>query len=104
MIHFKFSEKDQRYLFLTYDTELEYEILHSKLKEYLNLVDPRCYLKNYSGPIFTQDFLFEYVKDFKTIFYCSIGLWQTIYLYFKNQGIEYDGLEPQYFKRGVKHR
>ena len=103
MIHFKFSEKDQRYLFLTYDTELEYEILHSKLKEYLNLVDPKCYLKNYSGPIFTQDFLFEYVKDFKTIFYCSIGLWQTIYLYFKNQGIEYDGLEPQYFKRELKH-
>lgn len=103
MIHFKFSEKDQRYLFLTYDTELEYEILHSKLKEYLNLVDPRCYLKNYSGPIFTQDFLFEYVKDYKTIFYCSIGLWQTIYLYFKNQGIEYDGLEPQYFKRELKH-
>lgn len=103
MIHFKFSEKDTRYLFLTYDTELEYTILHEKLKEYLNLVDPRCYLKNYSGPIYTNDFLFEYVKNNKVIFYCSIGLWQTIYLYFKNQGIEYDGLEPKWFKRNLKH-
>ncbi|MBO5004769.1 MAG: DEAD/DEAH box helicase family protein [Clostridia bacterium] len=103
MIHFKFSEADQRYMFLTYDTELEYSILHNKLKEYFNLVAPECYLKNYKGPVYTHDFLFEYNKNGKTIFYCSIGLWQTVYLYFKKQGIEYDGLDPKWFKRELKH-
>lgn len=104
MIRFVFTEKDTRYLFLKYDTELEYEILHSKLKEYLNLVAPECYLATYTGQPYTHDFLFEYrQQNGSTIFYCAIGLWHTIYKWFKDQGIEFEGLDQKWFKRDLPH-
>ena len=43
MIHFTFSEKDNRYLFLKFDNDNDYEIL-LKLQKAINLVDPICYL------------------------------------------------------------
>ena len=89
MIHFIFSEEDQRYLFLKFDTQEDDLWLasnkdHINLTDYLNLVDPMCYLASYGNrEPFTQDFLFSYVQPTgQKIYYCSIGLWQEIYLFF----------------------
>lgn len=109
MIHFVFSEKDPRYLFLKYDTSeddiwLRSNPRHINLTDHINLVDPTCYLKTYKGPKFTQDFLFEYIQPSgQKIYYCSIGLWQDIYKFFKDNNVEYDGLDPKWFKRELKH-
>lgn len=112
MIHFVFSEKDKRYLFLKFDNEEDEKWLkpnndHKKqpnLTNYLNLVDPICNLKTYTGQPFTQDFLFEFVQSSgKKIYYCSIGLWQTIWKFFELHNVEYDGLEPKYLKRNIQH-
>ena len=103
MIHFCFSDKDQRYLFLKYDNETDYRCL-KMTQHYVNLVDPICYLPTYSGPPFTQDVIWEYTRnDGQKIFYCAIGLWQILYRYFNEQKWEYDGLEPQHFKNDLKH-
>lgn len=115
MIHFVFSDKDPRYLFLKYDTEeddlwlkscLHSTNKHINLTDYINLINPRCYLKNYKGQIFTDDFIFEYIQPSGTkIYYCSIGLWQDIYKFFKENNIEFDGLleNQHFFKRKLKH-
>ena len=105
MIHFIFTERDTRYLFLKYDSEYD-EINLKKLKEHLNLVDPICYLPTYSGPPYTQDFLFDYVQPSgQTVYYCAIGLWQEIYLFFKANNIPFDGLldHSNFFKRDIPH-
>lgn len=105
MIHFIFTEKDTRYLFLKYDSEYD-EINLKKLKEHLNLVDPICYLPTYSGPSYTQDFLFDYVQPSgQIIYYCAIGLWQEIYKFFKDNDIPFDGLldNSNFFKREIPH-
>ncbi len=105
MIHFIFSDKDTRYLFLKYDTK-EDEIHLKELKGHLNLVDPICYLPTYSGPPYTQDFLFEYVQSSgQTVYWCSIGLWQEVYQFFKDNKIQFDGLldHSHFFKRDIKH-
>ena len=99
------NEKDTRYLFLKYDSEYD-EINLKKLKEHLNLVDPICYLPTYSGPPYTQDFLFEYVQPSgQTVYYCAIGLWQEIYKFFKDNDIAFDGLldHSNFFKRDIPH-
>ena len=110
MIHFIFSEKDPRYLFLKFDNPEDDIWLHSNprhinLTDYINLVDPTCYLKTYKGPKFTQDFLFEYIQPAtqQKIYYCSIGLWQDIYKFFKANNVEFDGLDQKWFKRKLKH-
>jgi superfamily II DNA or RNA helicase len=105
MIHFKFNEADPRYLFLKCDTKYDH-LQIEKLKQHINLVDPICYLPTYTGPRFTQDFLFTYVQPSgDTIYYCAIGLWQVIYKFFDENKIEYDGLKENqhYFKRPIKH-
>lgn len=105
MIHFIFTEKDTRYLFLKYDSEYD-EINLKKLKEHLNLVDPICYLPTYSGPPYTQDFLFDYVQPSgQTVYYCAIGLWQEVYKFFKDNDIAFDGLldHSNFFKRDIPH-
>lgn len=105
MIHFIFTERDTRYLFLKYDSEYD-EINIKKLKEHLNLVDPICYLPTYSGPPYTQDFLFDYVQPSgQVVYYCAIGLWQEIYKFFKDNDIAFDGLldHSYYFKRDIPH-
>ena len=105
MIHFVFTESDTRYLFLKYDSEWD-EINLKKLKEHLNLTDPICYLPTYSGPPFTQNFLFEYTQPSgQVIYYCAIGLWQEIYKFFKDNNIGFDGLldHTQFFKRNIPH-
>lgn len=112
MIHFIFSDKDPRYLFLKYDTEEDDKWLRPNLNNkkqpnltnHLNLVDPTCYLKSYNGPMYTQDFLYSYIQSSgKKIYYCSIGLWQEIYKFFRDNKIQYDGLEPGFFKRSLLH-
>lgn len=110
MIHFIFSEKDPRYLFLKFDNPDDDIWLHSNprhinLTDHINLVDPTCYLKTYKGPKFTQDFLFEYIQPAtqQKIYYCSIGLWQDIYKFFKANNVEFDGLDQKWFKRKLKH-
>ena len=111
MIHFIFSEQDRRYLFLKCDSE-EDEIWlasnkkHANLTDHLNLVDPICYLATYTGPPFTQDFLYKYNQPSgQTVYYCSIGLWQEIYSFFKTYNVPFDGLlDHQYFfKRNIQH-
>lgn len=115
MIHFKFSEEDPRYLFLKYDNEEDLRILASdnskkktkfkSLKETLNLPDPICFLpQNRNRPPWTQDFLFEYHQPSGGhIFYCSKGLWHMVYKYFKENNVEFDGLDEKYFKRKLNH-
>lgn len=112
MIHFIFSDKDPRYLFLKFDTDEDDKWLkpnsnHKKqpnLTNHLNLVDPTCYLKTYNGPMFTQDFLYSYIQaSGKKIYYCSIGLWQECYKFFRDNKVQYDGLEPGFFKRSLIH-
>lgn len=52
------------------------------------------FLKSFTGIPFTQDFLYEYVQKSGTkVWYCSIGLWQTIYNFLKEKNWDYDGLE-----------
>ena len=111
MIHFVFSDKDTRYLFLKYDDEFDEQWLkssnkHVNLTDHLNLTDPICYLQTYSGPPFTQDFLFSYVQPTgQTIYYCAIGLWQEIYKFFKTNNVPFDGLleNSHFFKRNISH-
>ena len=103
MIRFKFSDKDQRYLFLKYETAEDLAVLH-KLQEHINLVDPICYLRTYTGPHFTQDFLFEYRQsNNSTVFWCAIGLWHVIYKWFKENNIPFEGLDETRFKYNIKH-
>ena len=102
MVHFTFSDNDQRYLFLKYDTENDYKIL-KKLQKAINLVDPICYLPTYTGIPFTQDFLFEYrQKNGNTLFYSAIGLWSSIWKWFKQNNVEFDGLDSSRFKYPIK--
>lgn len=111
MIHFVFSDKDTRYLFLKYDDEFDEQWLkssnkHVNLTDHLNLVDRICYLQTYNGPPFTQDFLFSYVQPTgQTIYYCAIGLWQEIYKFFKTNNVPFDGLleNSHFFKRNISH-
>lgn len=115
MIHFVFSDKDTRYLFLKFDTPEDELWLkssrhekdhHVNLTDHINLIDPLCYRPTYSGPPFTQDFLFKYVQPSgQIVYYCAIGLWQEVYKFFKNNNVPYDGLmDHQYmFKRNIEH-
>lgn len=103
MIHFKFNDNDQRYLFLVPDDNTDIAICRKLMKE-INLVDPICNLPTYKGPIFTNDYIWEYMqKSGRIIFYSSIGMWHIIYKYFKNNNIEYDGLDENRFKRKLNH-
>ena len=103
MIHFKFTEKDTRYLFLKYDDAADLKILR-QLQKYVNLVNPICYLPSYKGPPYTEDFLWEYHRsDGTMLFYSAIGMWQIYYKWFTEYNIPFDGLEPQWFKRNIQH-
>lgn len=106
MIHFVFSDKDPRYLFLKYDDKTDEQNLQL-LKEHLNLIDPICYLPSWGNrPKITQDFLWEYVQPTgNKIYYCSIGLWQTIWHFFRDNNIAFDGLKnnDKYFRIKLKH-
>lgn len=103
MIHFVFSDKSKQYLFLKVDNSKDVENI-CKLKSHLNLVDPICYLKTYTGLPYTQDFLYEYIQKSGTkVWYASIGLWQTIWKFFVDNNIEYDGLDQERFKNTIKH-
>ena len=61
MIHFLFSNKSPQYLFLKADTKEDEKVIN-ELKSKMNLTDPVCYLKSFTGIPFTQDFLYEYVQ------------------------------------------
>lgn len=103
MLHFVFSEKDRRYLFIKCDNEWDVKCMRQTQK-WVNLVDPICYLPTWSGPPVTQDFLWDYLKpNGDTIFYASIGMWQPLYKYFKQNNWEFDGLDPKWFKRELPH-
>ena len=115
MIHFVFSEQDTRYLFLKFDTREDEQWLAScrfsktkyvNLSDYINLVDPMCYLATFTGEPYTQDFLYRYVKPTgEVIYYCAIGLWQEIYKFFKANNVPFDGLleNQKFFKRKLQH-
>ena len=103
MIHFKFSENDQRYVFLKCDTKQD-EVNIGNLIKYINLVDPICYLPTYRGIPYTQDFIWKYLKkDGGKTWYAAIGMTQPIVEFFKANNIEYDGIETHYFKRRMQH-
>ena len=108
MIHFIFTEKDPRYMFLKGDTDEDIE----NLKCYKTLccpTDPTCFLPSYkkSGrPPFTQDFIWEYDQPSgDKVFYGAIGMWQTAYKFFKKNNYEFDGLleNKSFFKRNIQH-
>lgn len=103
MIHFKFSENDQRYVFLKCDTKQD-EVNIGNLIKHINLIDPICYLPTYRGIPYTQDFIWKYVKkDGTKLWYAAIGMTQPIVEFFKANNIEYDGIETHYFKRRMQH-
>ena len=118
MVHFTFSDIDNRYLILKFDfTEDEYVNVYEKdikkyvkyhtidlLEKHINLTDPICFLPTYTGPPFTQDFIWEYTQTGgNKILWCSIGLWQVIYKWLKKNNVPYDGLDPTRFKRKMIH-
>lgn len=104
MIHFKFSNADDRWLFLKYDTELEYNIIKEKLFETINKVDPICYLPTFKGDEFRQEFIWEYrQKGGDVLFYAPIGMWYPIWKWLKNNQIPFDGLNPDKFKHSLEH-
>lgn len=105
MIHFRFTEQDRRYLFLKGDTKEDMRWL-TRLKDHMNLVDPICYLKTYTGIPFTQDFLFDYTQPTgDKVYWCSIGLWQVVYKFLKLNNVPFDGLieNQDFFKLPIKH-
>ena len=103
MIHFVFSDKDQRYVFLKGDTEVDNKCIEL-IQQHVNLVDPICYLPTYTGIPFTQDFLWSYVQNSgKKIYYSAIGMWQVYYNFIKQMGWEFDGLDQKYFKVPIQH-
>lgn len=118
MVHFTFFDNDNRYLLLKCDwTSDEYMDVYEKdvkkyvkkhvfdeLKKHINLTDPICFLPTYSGPPFTQDFIWDYIQSSgQRVLWCSIGLWQVIYKFLKEKNIPYDGLDPKRFKRDMIH-
>lgn len=103
MVHFLFSNKSPQYLFLKVDTKEDAKVIE-ELKSKMNLTDPVCFLKSFTGVPFTQDFLYEYVQKSGTkVWYCSIGLWQTVYSFLKEKNWEYDGLDKTKFKTNLPH-
>ena len=93
MIHFVFSDKDNRYLFLKCDkTDDElvecidketkrkyYKHVFDTLCDHINLVDPVCYHNTWTGPPFTQDYIWKYkTTQGDELLYSSIGMWQVI--------------------------
>ena len=106
MIHFIISEADTRYLWLKGDN-IDDENLLKKFKENCNLTDPVCFLPSWGNrPKITQDFVFEYIQSSGSkVYYCSVGLWQEAYKFFKNNGAQFTGLieNQHYFKQPIKH-
>ena len=103
MIHFVFSDKDTRYVFLKCD-ERKDEIHIGELIKHINLVDPICYLPTYKGIPYTQDFIWKYTKsDGTKLWYAAIGMTQPIVEFFKANNISYDGIEPRFFRRKLEH-
>lgn len=104
MIHFIFTPMDRRYLFLKADTELEHSIIRNKLMEVINLTDPVCYLPTYKGLPFKQEFLYQYRQSTGDIvYYAPLGMWYPIWRWFKENSIEFDGLDPSMFKNTLPH-
>lgn len=104
MIHFKYNDKARQYVFLKIDDTQEDLDAIKKLKEKMNLTDPVCYLKSYTGMHFTQDFLYEYVqKSGQKVWYASLGLTQTITNILKENNIEYDGIEAKRYLTGFHY-
>lgn len=118
MVHFTFSDRDSRYLFLkcdftpdeyveVYDKDTKRNVKHhifDMLKKHINLTDPICFLPTYNGPRFTQDFLYDYTQPSgRQLLWCSIGLWQVIYKFLKTNNVPYDGLDASRFKRKMLH-
>lgn len=118
MIHFAFSNDDHRYLFLKCDNTQD-ELIHfidkdtkseywkhtfDALIDHINLVDPKCYLKSWTGPPITEDFIWKYRQPTGAeIMYCSIGMWQVIWKYLKEKNVPYDGLDETIFKYKPQH-
>lgn len=103
MIRFVFNDSDNRYLFLKGDDARDTAEIRKMMKT-INLVDPVCLLPSYKGQIFTNDYIWEYTqKSGGVVWYCSIGLWQVIYSYLKKNGIEFDGLDANRFKKTLNH-
>ena len=104
MIHFIFTPMDRRYLFLKADTALEHSIIKNKLMEVINLTDPVCYLPTYKGIPFKQEFLYQYRQSSGDIvYYAPLGMWYPIWKWFKENSIEFDGLDPSMFKNELPH-
>lgn len=104
MIHFIFTPMDRRYLFMKVDTELEHSIIRNKLMEVINLTDPVCYLPTYNGLPFKQEFLYQYRQSTGDIvYYAPLGMWYPIWRWFKENSIEFDGLDPSMFKNNLPH-
>ena len=108
MIHFIFTDRDPRYMFLKGDTSEDI----SNLKCFKSMccpVDPACYLPSYKNsgrPQYTQDFIWEYDQvSGDKVYYGAIGMWQVAYKFFKTNNYEFDGLleNKDFFKNKIQH-
>ena len=55
-------------------------------------------------PAFTQDFIWEYRQPSgNVIYYTPLGMCYPICQYFKDNGIEYDGIDTNMFRRQLPH-
>lgn len=113
MIHLAFSDKDPRYVYFKIDEDKingtngqnnDDLVTMSLLMRYINIVDPICFLPTYKGLPFTQDFVWQHKKkDGSYIWYAPIGMTQTICDYFKQENVQYDGVDKRFFLRKMKH-
>lgn len=72
--------------------------------EVVNLTDPICYLPTYTGIPFKQEFLWQYRQSSGDIvYYAPLGMWYPIWRWFKENNIDFDGLDPTMFKNELPH-
>lgn len=106
MIHFKFKADDGRYVYISPDTELEYQFLHVNVLEHFCPFNPACFRKGYRGTPYREEFIWEYTRhDGSHIFYAAIGMTSLIYAFLTSNGYECDGVKenPQMFRRKLEH-
>lgn len=89
MIHFKFTPKDNKHLYIKTDNTKEDLNVMKLLMTYMNKI-----VNIFTSTPYTIDFLYEYIqKSGNKIWYTPIGEWKTISNYLDTMEVAYDGLE-----------
>ncbi len=90
-------------MFLKFDNDVD-QMWLGELESKINLVPKICYMPNYHGEEYTEDYLYKYNRnDGQTVYYASIGMWWDCWKFFKDNDVAFDGLDQRYFKRPMAH-